>query len=402
MKTNPFRAGTRRWYIAEIFRANKTARECYSVYVSRVGAEKPFFFLANAGGKRVNTLPLQLQRKRLVYEINKVYGLMSDGKHEDLSDDIVSEDPEETQEPEITPEPEETQEPEETPEETPEPETVTPRASGKARKLDELEWFLTEVRRIRRFCDDRAGENDSTRVDTISLRPIVYGKAAIAEGIPAKALLYSMTIHWSKESRDDAGIEEFDFAHAADSVNEKHHSLVGYVLKLARARVPIWLTGPAGSGKSQIARHLAELLFPESQTDEGNFRYGETPLTAGAMPSWLIGSETVTGYKTRPFLEIYSGGGVFCFEEIDSADPNMLIVVNNALSAESFYNPANGERYVKHKDFIPVATANTYGLGANRFYTGRERLDFATLDRFRMGRVYVGVDETLESRIAGI
>jgi hypothetical protein len=36
----------------------------------------------------------------------------------------------------------------------------------------------------------------------------------------------------------------------------------------------------------------------------------------------------------------------------------------------------------RHKDFICIAAANTFGMGANRVYVGRNQLDAATLDRF--------------------
>jgi cobaltochelatase CobS len=108
------------------------------------------------------------------------------------------------------------------------------------------------------------------------------------------------------------------------------------------------------------------------------------------------------GFVPAKFLEIYSGGGIFNFEELDAADANMVIVLNNALANDRLYNPVNGEVYEKSENFIPFATANTFGLGANRSYTGRERLDAATIDRFRMGRVLLELDENLaESLILG-
>jgi cobaltochelatase CobS len=108
----------------------------------------------------------------------------------------------------------------------------------------------------------------------------------------------------------------------------------------------------------------------------------------------------MSGYKSRPFCDIYEGGGVFSFEEIDAADPNMTIVVNNALAGDHFFNPASGRAIYRSPDFVAIATANTYGMGANREYTGRERLDAAFLDRFRMGRVFVNVDLDLGESIA--
>ena len=46
-----------------------------------------------------------------------------------------------------------------------------------------------------------------------------------------------------------------------------------------------------------------------------------------------------------------------------------------------------------------VAAANTLGLGASEMYTGRERLDAATLDRFRAGVVKVDYSAKVEEAL---
>jgi MoxR-like ATPase len=99
---------------------------------------------------------------------------------------------------------------------------------------------------------------------------------------------------------------------------------------------------------------------------------------------------------------LYGGGGVFNFEEIDASDASMLIVLNNALASGKLYNSASGEMVDKHSDFCPFSTANTFGLGSNRDYTARERLDAATIDRWRMGRIWVDLDENVEESILGL
>ena len=52
----------------------------------------------------------------------------------------------------------------------------------------------------------------------------------------------------------------------------------------------------------------------------------------------------------------------------------------------------------RHEDFILIATANTFGNGANAQYVGRNQLDSATLDRFVT--IEWGYDEELEMAIA--
>jgi cobaltochelatase CobS len=93
-------------------------------------------------------------------------------------------------------------------------------------------------------------------------------------------------------------------------------------------------------------------------------------------------------------------------EEFDAAHPTVATAVNNAIAGDVFHNDADGRSIARHPGFRLVATANTLGTGATTRFNGRMKLDGATLDRFRMGRVYVGLDTALEravfERIAGI
>jgi MoxR-like ATPase len=178
------------------------------------------------------------------------------------------------------------------------------------------------------------------------------------------------------------------------------HPLFGYALLVAESRIPMMLIGPAGTGKSHLTEQVSTYLSSEAYPD--GFPYGEAPMSAGASRSDLLGRHTINAEKpfvTAEAIERYSKGGVFSFEEIDRGDPSVLIVLNNALARGILFNPVNGENYSQHPDFVPVATANTMGLGANREYGTAERLDGATLDRFRMGRIFLPLDEGLEEEI---
>jgi MoxR-like ATPase len=86
-------------------------------------------------------------------------------------------------------------------------------------------------------------------------------------------------------------------------------------------------------------------------------------------------------------------------EELDTAHPLVLTTINNAIAGDHFANDATGELIPRHPDFRIVATANTLGTGATREYNGRSKLDGATLDRFRVGRVFVGLDPKLERAV---
>ena len=166
-------------------------------------------------------------------------------------------------------------------------------------------------------------------------------------------------------------------------------------LKLAAARVNVLLIGPAGSGKSYGARLIAKGL---------GLPYTPISLSGGTDEGVLIGWLLPVGeggrfeYVESAFVHAYEHGGVVLLDEIDAADPNVLLVVNEALSNGHFPVPLRQGNPVaeRHPDFVCLAAANTHGHGADRVYVGRNQLDGATLSRFRMGQINVDFDEAME------
>lgn len=150
---------------------------------------------------------------------------------------------------------------------------------------------------------------------------------------------------------------------------------LGRMIINAKQKINTLLVGPAGSGKTFSAGQLAKAL---------NLKFGHLNLTAGASETWLFGRQTPNGFIEGKFSELYRTGGVFLADEIDAADANLMLSINTAIANESSYNPINGETIPRHKDFVFVGAANTYGKGGDHKYTGRSRLDAATLDRFVM------------------
>lgn len=148
------------------------------------------------------------------------------------------------------------------------------------------------------------------------------------------------------------------------------------------------LVGPAGCGKTTAARQLSTAL---------NLQFGSVCLTAGASETWLFGRQTPNGFIEGSFSKIYKEGGVFLADEMDAADANLLLSINTALANGQMFNPMSGETIERHKDFIFIGAANTFGKGADHIYTGRSRLDGATLDRFII--IEVNYDSSFEKMI---
>lgn len=112
----------------------------------------------------------------------------------------------------------------------------------------------------------------------------------------------------------------------------------------------------------------------------------------------LLGFINANGnYIITEFRKAYEFGGVFVLDEVDAGNPNVLAVLNSALSNSvcSFADLM----VKKHEDFVLIACANTFGFGSDRQYVGRNQLDAATLDRFSV--IEFNYDETLEIALSG-
>ncbi|MFN9291274.1 MAG: AAA family ATPase, partial [Planctomyces sp.] len=122
-------------------------------------------------------------------------------------------------------------------------------------------------------------------------------------------------------------------------------------------------------------------------------------MSVAVLSGWLLPCDGgAVEYVESDFVRLYENGGVFLFDEVDAADPNTLLFINQALANGSFFVPQRKGRskVTRHADFVCVAAANTFGNGANGTYAGRERLDEAFLDRFRAGRHFVDYDKAFE------
>lgn len=160
------------------------------------------------------------------------------------------------------------------------------------------------------------------------------------------------------------------------------------LLENASLGIMTLMVGPAGCGKTTTAAQLAEAL---------ELPFGTICFTAGASETWLFGRQTPTGFVEGIFSKLYREGGVFLADEMDAADANLMLSINTALSHTCMLNPISGELIEKHKDFVFVGAANTNGKGATHVYTGRSRLDAATMDRFAI--INVTYDRDLEKNL---
>lgn len=150
--------------------------------------------------------------------------------------------------------------------------------------------------------------------------------------------------------------------------------------------VNVWLTGPAGSGKTKGAENVAKALGVD-------FYFN------GAIdtPYKLMGFKDAKGeYQRTAFRDAYENGGVYLFDEVDASLPPALLAFNAAL-ANGYADFPDG-RINRHPDCYIIAAANTWGTGPNSDYVGRNKLDAAFLDRFV--QIAWGYDNDLEKMLA--
>lgn len=168
----------------------------------------------------------------------------------------------------------------------------------------------------------------------------------------------------------------------------KVHKCFGDLMHIVSCRNHAFLTGGAGSFKTSGAKKVAEVLGLECSA---------ISVSAQTTESKLLGYMDAHGkYVTTEFRKRYENGGVFILDEIDNGNANTLAVLNSALANDDC---AFADGMVKmHEDFVLIATANTFGSGANAQYVGRNALDKATLDRF--DHVEWDYDNDLEMHIA--
>lgn len=177
------------------------------------------------------------------------------------------------------------------------------------------------------------------------------------------------------------------------------HKVFAEVLELAAARENIYLVGPAGPGKTTLARQIATAIGAE--------RYAFLSLTAGTPETHFTGRFLPVGaggmfcYVPSRFVECYEQGGLFLLDEIDNGDANTLAVINAAIDNGEMSLPNRPDNPVakRHPDFVLIVAANTHGTGADRQYVGRNQLDAAFLDRFSAGMIEMDYDEDLEAAL---
>lgn len=167
---------------------------------------------------------------------------------------------------------------------------------------------------------------------------------------------------------------------------EVFHSKFNMILTCVESNIPVYLAGPAGSGKNHTLEQVAKALDLEFYfTNSVQQEYKLTGfIDAGGK------------FHETEFYKAFTNGGLFFLDEMDASIPEVLVLLNAAI-ANGYFEFPNG-KVTAHEDFRVVAAGNTVGSGADENYTGRMVLDQATLDRFAI--IDFGYDVNIEMALA--
>lgn len=150
-----------------------------------------------------------------------------------------------------------------------------------------------------------------------------------------------------------------------------HHDRYDEIKMCLENDIPVYLAGPAGSGKNHTVEQIAEELG-------WNFYFSNSVQQEYKITGFIdAGGE----FHETEFYKACTDDidCIFFLDEMDASIPEVLVLLNAAI-ANGYFEFPNGRVDLKHIHF--VAAGNTVGSGADEMYTGRMVLDQATLDRF--------------------
>lgn len=150
-----------------------------------------------------------------------------------------------------------------------------------------------------------------------------------------------------------------------------HHEKYDTIKKCLITGIPVYLAGPAGSGKNYTIEQISSDL-------DWEFFYSNSVQQEYKLTGFI---DAGGNYHETEFYKacVSKKECVFFLDEMDASIPEVLVLLNAAIANGYFEFPC-GRVELDNVHF--VAAGNTVGSGSDELYTGRMVLDQATLDRF--------------------
>ena len=253
------------------------------------------------------------------------------------------------------------------------------------------QWFKTEVVNYDAFFATKAG-NDALCHGLKNLQKGVQAKGAqdtagkevqapevrTGEGTEGKESEGEGTE--GKESEGEGSeVPKYKYEDLTDEEKECYN--------LIQMDIIPYLYGPAGTGKTTAAEHIAGALHLP-------FYFTPSVFEKFDLTGFVDGNGRLID---TPFIKAFTKGGLFLFDEWDVSDPQSIKFFNMVLSQRMFVIPKYG--IVKaHKDFHIMAAGNTKGTGATANYPTALVQDASCRNRFTP--IYYGYNDSVEMKLA--
>lgn len=245
-------------------------------------------------------------------------------------------------------------------------------ASLKEKLDEEIKRLAKDVKtEVKDYMQDISKEYQEKK-DTILDEVVEEATKKLVQKNPCKTIIINIPEQKKKLQTTDLFHKDFD-----------------KVLKLVLTKKPVFLKGPAGSGKNVIIEQIARILNLQ-------FRYINDVTDEFKVTGFV---DANGNYIETQFFKGFTQGGVMFIDEIDNSSPSALLSINSAIGTgyNHYMSFPDGNFYKAHEDFYLIAAANTFGTGADMIYTGRQGLDGASLNRFIP--VVIDYDQDLERQL---
>ena len=164
----------------------------------------------------------------------------------------------------------------------------------------------------------------------------------------------------------------------------------------------VCMVGPAGTGKSTLARQVWDKLAPTIDMTENDFQY--IGCSAGLSEAQLLGKMDAHGeYHTGLAVDKFENGGINVWDEADAMDGNAGLIRNAMLDGQGYIavpNRTQNPLAWKNDNYYDATIMNTFGDGQDFTYSGRGQQDSATLDRLGDVTIFIDYDKGLEKKLA--